>query len=89
MHEESGDIIVPHTADGVKVVREIVEDGIPMLVLETAEPEKFSETILEAIGIELEFSPELQELLAAPQTVTEMADDEQALRALIEASSLS
>ena len=51
MHEESGDIIDPHTADGVKVTRENVEDGIPMLVLETAEPEKFSETILEAIGM--------------------------------------
>jgi threonine synthase len=54
-----------------------------MLVLETAKPQKFAETITEAIGVELEFSPELREMMAAPQRVTEMADDEKALRAFV------
>jgi threonine synthase len=86
--EGSGEIIDPHTADGVKVAREHVEDGIPMLVLETAKPEKFAETILEAVGIDLTFSAELQQMLDAPQSVTEMPDDEQALRAFIEQHAL-
>jgi 3-methylcrotonyl-CoA carboxylase beta subunit len=51
-----------------------------MLVLETAKPEKFAETIHEAIGVELGYAPELQEMLDAPQHVTEMGDDEHALR---------
>ncbi|WP_243232781.1 threonine synthase [Microbacterium sp. CIAB417] len=88
VHEASGDIIDPHTADGVKVAREYVESGVPMLVLETAKPQKFAETIREAIGIELEYSPELQAMLDAPQHVTELADDEQALRAFIEQHAL-
>ncbi len=88
VHEESGDVIDPHTADGVKVAREYVESGVPMLVLETAKPEKFAETIREAIGVELEYSPELQEMLDAPQHVTEMADDAAALRAFIEEHAL-
>ncbi|GGM40852.1 threonine synthase [Microbacterium saperdae] len=88
VHESSGEIIDPHTADGVKVAREHVEDGVPMLVLETAKPEKFAETILEAIGIELDYSPELQQMLDAPQHVTEMADDEHALRSFIAAHAL-
>ncbi|MFS2242997.1 threonine synthase [Microbacterium sp. OR16] len=83
VYDETGDIIDPHTADGVKVAREYVEPEVPMLVLETAKPEKFAETITEAIGVELEFSPELREMMAAPQRVTEMADDEQALRAFV------
>lgn len=83
VHDETGEIIDPHTADGVKVAREYVEDEVPMLVLETAKPQKFAETITEAIGVELDFSPELREMLAAPQRVTEMADDEQALRAFV------
>ena len=83
VHAESGEIIDPHTADGVKVAREHVEDGVPMLVLETAKPQKFAETIHEAIGVELEFSDELQQMLDAPQSVTELADDEQALRAYV------
>ena len=83
VYAETGDIIDPHTADGVKVAREYVEPEVPMLVLETAKPEKFAETITEAIGVELEFSRELREMMAAPQRVTEMADDEQALRAFV------
>jgi threonine synthase len=88
VYEGSGDIIDPHTADGVKVAREYVEQDVPMLVLETAKPQKFSETITEAIGVKLEFSPELRRMLDAPQHVTEMADDEQALRAFIQQHAL-
>ena len=88
MHEGSGEIIDPHTADGVKVAREHVESGVPMLVLETAKPEKFAETIREALGIELSYSEELQAMLDAPQHVTELADDAAALRAFIEANAL-
>ncbi|MFY9712146.1 MAG: threonine synthase, partial [Microbacterium sp.] len=88
VYEGSGEIIDPHTADGVKVARSYLEEGVPMLVLETAKPQKFAETIHEAIGIELEFSPELRQMLDAPQRVAEMPDDEQALRAYITKNAL-
>ena len=39
-----------HTADGIKVAREHAKTGVPMLVLETALPIKFAETIEEALG---------------------------------------
>lgn len=45
-----GITIDTHTADGVKVAREHTEPGVPMLVLETALPIKFAETIQEALG---------------------------------------
>ena len=48
--DESGVLVDPHT-DGVKVAREFVEPGVPMLVLETALPAKFSETIEEAWAV--------------------------------------
>ncbi|UXW87364.1 threonine synthase [Microbacterium azadirachtae] len=88
VYEQSGTVIDPHTADGVKVAREFLEDGVPMLVLETAKPEKFGETITEALGIELPLSDELKALLAAPQRVTEIPNDESALRTIIETSAL-
>lgn len=88
VYDASGDIIDPHTADGVKVAREYIEPGVPMLVLETAKPQKFAETIREAIGVELEYSSELRAMLDAPQRTTEMADDEHELRAFIEAKAL-
>ncbi len=88
VHEASGAIIDPHTADGVHVAASFLEDGVPMLVLETAKPEKFGETITEALGIELPLSEELQELLAAPQRVVEIANDEDLLRDIITSDAL-
>ncbi len=49
-HARFGMTIDTHTADGVKVAREHSQPGIPMLVLETALPIKFAETIVEALG---------------------------------------
>src|SRR5690606_30849291 len=48
-YDAAGVLIDPHTADGVKVARDFVEPGIPMLVLETALPAKFSDTIEAAL----------------------------------------
>ncbi|HET7772545.1 MAG TPA: threonine synthase [Burkholderiaceae bacterium] len=44
-----GEVIDPHTADGVKVAREYLEPGVPMVVLETAQPVKFASTIEAAL----------------------------------------
>lgn len=69
VYDSSGVLIDPHTADGVKVGAAFVEDGIPMLVLETALPAKFGETILEAIGKPAPVPEHLQELASLPQRV--------------------
>ncbi|SAL42264.1 threonine synthase [Caballeronia telluris] len=42
-------MIDTHTADGLKVAREHLQPGVPMVVLETAQPIKFGETIREAL----------------------------------------
>ena len=48
--ERFGVMIDTHTADGVKVAREHLNAATPMIVLETALPIKFAETIIEALG---------------------------------------
>ncbi|PPG43237.1 threonine synthase [Pseudoclavibacter sp. RFBA6] len=83
VHDASGVTIDPHTADGVKVAREHLEDGVPMLVLETAKPQKFADTISEALGSPVDADAETQALLDAPQRVVELDDDEQLLRDFI------
>ena len=45
-----GVLIDTHTADGVKVAGEHMQEGVPMIVLETALPIKFAQTIVEATG---------------------------------------
>ena len=49
-YKRFGTMIDTHTADGVKVAREQLQAGVPMIVLETALPIKFAATIEEALG---------------------------------------
>ena len=50
VYAQTGTMIDTHTADGVKVAREHLQPGVPMVVLETALPIKFAQTIEEALG---------------------------------------
>ncbi|MGZ5570378.1 MAG: threonine synthase [Usitatibacter sp.] len=45
-----GEVIDPHTADGVKIALRAREARYPMICLETALPVKFDQTIVEALG---------------------------------------
>lgn len=84
-HAATGVLIDPHTADGVKVAREHVEPGVPMLVLETALPAKFSETIEAALGKRVDPPAALADLESLPQRVEVMDCDAQLVRRYIEA----
>jgi threonine synthase len=64
-----------HTADGIKVAREQIEQGIPMIVLETALPAKFNETIREALGRDAERPPGFENIEALPQRFEVMKAD--------------
>lgn len=83
VHAASGVTIDPHTADGVKVAREHAEAEVPMLVLETAKPEKFPEIVFEATGEHIGLPAHLPDLLDREQRVTDMADNAADLRAFI------
>ena len=50
VYERTGTLIDTHTADAVKVAKAHVEEGVPMVVLETALAVKFADTIKEATG---------------------------------------
>lgn len=81
--DRSGVLIDPHTADGVKVAAQYVEPGIPMLVLETALPAKFSEVIEEALGEPAPVPIGLENLESLPQRVTVLPCEIEAVRAYI------
>lgn len=78
-------MIDTHTADAVKVAREQVgaAAGLPIVVLETAQPVKFAETIQEALGREPSRPRELEGIEALPQRVEVMDADAAAVKALI------
>ena len=70
-----GTLIDTHTADGLKVAREHLQPGVPMLVLETALPAKFAATIHEALGREPERPAALRDIESLPKRFTVMPVD--------------
>ncbi len=67
-----GVMVDTHTADGLKVAVEKREPGMPMVVLETALPAKFEETIVEALGRQPERPASMLGIEDLPQRVEVM-----------------
>ena len=88
VHSVADRLIDPHTADGVTVALRFMEPDFPTLVMETAKAAKFGETVTEALGRAQPDPPEITKLLALPQHVDTIANDEAPLRALIKANAL-
>ena len=77
-------MIDTHTADGLKVARENLQSGVPMIVLETALPIKFAETIEEALGRAPDRPAKFEGIEALPRRVTVIDADVAAVKAYIE-----
>ncbi len=78
-----GVMIDTHTADGVKVAREQVSAGVPMVVLETALPIKFAATIVEALGREPDRPAKFDGIEALPRRVVVLPAQADAVKRFI------
>lgn len=79
-------LIDPHTADAWKVARDALRGGAveqPLVVLETALPVKFAETIEEALGITPEVPERFVSVMDAGRHVVDLPNDPEAVKALI------
>jgi threonine synthase len=82
--QRCGTMIDTHTADGLKVAREHLEPGVPMIVLETALPAKFAETIREALGREPERPAGLEGIEALPKRFVVLPADTDRVKAYLQ-----
>ena len=76
-------MIDTHTADGLKVAREHLKPGVPMIVLETALPIKFAATIVEALGREPDRPARFVGIENLPKRVVNMQVNNSAIKAYI------
>jgi threonine synthase len=76
-------MIDTHTADGLKVARQNLQPGVPMIVLETALPIKFAATILEALGREPDRPAALEGIEQLPKRVTVLPAGVEAVKEFI------
>jgi threonine synthase len=81
--QKYGVMLDTHTADGLKVALEHRLPNVPMIVLETAQPAKFEETIREALGTEPVRPADLAGIEKLPQRVVVMAPDVEAVKRYI------
>jgi threonine synthase len=73
--EKYGEVIDPHTADGVKIALRMREMRYPMICLETALPAKFEATIVEALGTPPPRPARFENIESLPQRVEPMPAD--------------
>ena len=83
VYERHGVVIDTHTADGVKVARDHHDPSVPMIVLETALPIKFAETIVEALGRQPDRPPQFDGIEQLPKRVAVLPADTKAVQAFI------
>ena len=81
--ERFGMVLDPHTADGLKVANDHRTPGADTIVLETALPIKFADTVVEALGRAPDRPPQFKGIEALPKRVQSMQPDVAALKALI------
>lgn len=73
--KQSGELICPHTAVGVKVAEEARVIGTPMITLATAHPAKFPDAVEKASGIRPPLPPRMADLYERPERMTRIAND--------------
>ncbi|WP_151720770.1 threonine synthase [Gemmobacter serpentinus] len=78
----SGELLCPHSAVGVKVAQE--QGGAsPMVTLATAHPAKFPDAVEDASGIRPALPPRMADLFERPERVTRVPNDLAALQDLV------
>lgn len=84
VYEQDHELIDPHTADGVKVAREVREAGETIVCLETALAAKFEATIHEAVGeVSIPRPAALEGLENLPQRVRVVPNNATAVKDII------
>lgn len=89
VYETHGYIACPHTAVGFEAAlryRQKTGDGTPVIVLATAHPAKFEETVEAALGLELPKVPALEALKGPPTDVPTLPPTLDALKTELLAS---
>ncbi len=82
-HKKYGVVIDPHTAVAMKVGLEKREKGVPLVVVETAQPAKFADTIREALGFEATVPKSYKHLADLPEHTTRIENDTELVKQFI------
>ncbi|CAH2031318.1 threonine synthase [Trichlorobacter ammonificans] len=80
---ETGYLLDPHTAVGVRAARELAAGDTPLICLSTAHPAKFDEAVIAATGKPVPVPESIAKLQGLPTRCDRLPADQQALREYI------
>ena len=83
-YAETGYLLDPHTAVGVRAARDVVTGDTPVVCLATAHPAKFDEAVIQATGVVPERPAVLDGIEKLPTRCEVMENDPAAIRAYIQ-----
>ncbi|WP_323010466.1 threonine synthase [Paracoccus sp. (in: a-proteobacteria)] len=83
IRDETAEVICPHTAVAVKVAREHLRPGVPMISLSTAHPAKFPDAVEAAVGIRPPLPQHMADLFQRDERITRIANDAGVIKSLI------
>ncbi|MBU0681775.1 MAG: threonine synthase [Proteobacteria bacterium] len=87
-HKETGYVLDPHTAVGVRAALHYIDDQVPMVCLSTAHPAKFGDAVLQAIGREPELPASVAGLEDKESRCQILDADVDQVKAFVEANGL-
>ena len=85
IYQQTGELIDPHTAVGVAAAQRIgpAKPGTPLVVLSTAHPAKFPETVTAATGVEPAVPPLVRAMDGREERITRLPADTEAVKAIV------
>ncbi|TVR83207.1 MAG: threonine synthase [Rhodospirillales bacterium] len=87
VHEETGELLDPHSAIGVAAARSVERPpGVPVVALATAHPAKFPDAVEAATGVRPALPPRLADLFDRPERFTALPADLGAVERFIAAT---
>jgi len=83
LHAAGGAFTDPHSAIGVAAARAFAEDGVPTIALATAHAAKFGDAVRAACGEDAPMPRALRDVLQRKERMTPVANDLEAVKALV------
>ncbi|HLY05607.1 MAG TPA: threonine synthase [Rhizomicrobium sp.] len=87
VHRRFGRLVDPHTAVGLAAATRVPATDVPTVILATAHPAKFPETVARATGLVAPLPPRLEQSYLEPERYSVLPTGAPELRAFIEARS--
>lgn len=84
IHEQTGELMDPHSVIAVAAARKLSETGVPTIVLGTAHPAKFGAAVGAASGTEVPLPQHLQAIMGREEKLERVANDLETIKGIID-----